>query len=329
MWARHPCRETPTNSTAPYPRACRDSHSPPVAAALLSARSIEDNVTKPSLFVSNALNSFVKASTTAVFELSVSWPKRGAGTTAGCRQLTAGATAPLTTRDEEATSAVAAAHRTSISRADGMRPNYFRSDHRGAESSGQFRQQQFPSFSQLCSQLRPRAAGADSPTQLLLLPYWRRPRWSAGTILRRLPVRLTRVAVGAAAGVILGARAAACAVLPHVARVEDALAARRPSRATRRSRGRVWRARRSGLPGRRWCRRGVGGGERRVSRRHPLDAVRLRHRWRAKAGRRAPSPHEALVGAACARECRASVERGRGLDHACACARTARASNRN
>ena len=113
-WARHPCRETPTNSTAPYPRACRDSHSPPVAAALLSAKSIEDNVTKPSLFVSNALNSFVRASTTAVSELSVSWPKRGAGTTAGCRQLTAGATAPLTTRDEEATSAVAAAHRTSM-----------------------------------------------------------------------------------------------------------------------------------------------------------------------------------------------------------------------
>ena len=137
VWARHPCRETPTNSTAPYPRACRDSHSPPVAAALLSAKSIEDNVTKPSLFVSNALNSFVRASTTAVSELSVSWPKRGAGTTAGCRQLTAGATAPLTTRDEEATSAVAAAQRTSISRADGMRPNYFRSDHRGAELSGQ------------------------------------------------------------------------------------------------------------------------------------------------------------------------------------------------
>ena len=184
--------------------------------------------------------------------------------------------------------------------------------------------------SQLCSQLPPRAAGAAAPTQLLLLP-WRRTRWSAGTILRRLPIRLTRVAVGAAAGVILGARAAARAVLPHVARVEDALAARRPSRATRRGRGRVWRARRSGRPGRRrqrWCRRGVGGGERRVSRRHPLDAVRLRHRWRAKAGRRAPSPHEALVGAACERECRASVERGCGLDHACVCARTARASNR-
>ena len=89
--------------------ACRDSHSPPVAAALLSARSIEESVTKPSLFLSNALNSFVRASTTAVSDLSVSWPKRGADTAAGCRQLTAGATAPLTTRDEEATSAVAAA----------------------------------------------------------------------------------------------------------------------------------------------------------------------------------------------------------------------------
>ena len=63
-------------------------------------------MTKPSLFVSNALNSFVRASTTAVSELSVSWPKRGAGTTAGCRQLTAGATVPLTTRDEEGASKV-------------------------------------------------------------------------------------------------------------------------------------------------------------------------------------------------------------------------------
>eukprot|EP00964_Phaeocystis_antarctica_P068917 scaffold41789_cov53-Phaeocystis_antarctica.AAC.2 len=89
--------------------ACRDSHSPPVVAAFLSARSIVESVTKPSPFESKALNSLVRASTTAVSELSVSWPKRGAGATADCRQLTAGATAPLPTRDEVATSAVAAA----------------------------------------------------------------------------------------------------------------------------------------------------------------------------------------------------------------------------